>query len=95
MAKHLTKKQKDAIKHQLAYVVGFGVSCFWKTRCSSSDIFTLDELTLDHLIPKSKDGSNNLENLRLACVHCNQSRGNSLFPPPQKYRSSSLNDSTK
>ncbi len=95
MPKQMNKKQKDALKYQLAYVIGFGVSCFWKTCCSSSDVFTLDELTLDHLIPKSKGGSNNRENLRLTCIHCNRSRGNSLFPPSQKYRSSSLNNSDK
>jgi 5-methylcytosine-specific restriction endonuclease McrA len=95
MPKQMTKKQKDALKYQLAHVVGFGASCFCKTCCSSSDVFTLDELTLDHLIPKSKGGSNNLENLRLTCLCCNRSRGNSLFPPPQKYRSSSLNNSGK
>lgn len=91
----MTKKQKDALKYQLAYVVGFGVTCFWQACCSSSDVFTLDELTLDHLIPKSKGGSNKRENLRLTCIHCNRSRGNSLFPPPQKHQSSSLNNSGK
>ena len=95
MAKQMTKKQKDALKYQLAHVVGFGVSCFWKTCCSSSNVFTLEELTLDHLIPKSKGGSNNRENLRLSCVHCNRSRGDSLFPPAQRYKSSSLNNSGK
>lgn len=95
MPKQMTKKQKDTLKYQLAYIVGFGVSCFWKTCCSSSDVFTLNELTLDHLIPKSKGGSNNLENLRLTCLCCHRSRDNSLFPPPQKYRSSSLNKFSK
>ncbi|WP_231664232.1 HNH endonuclease [Pseudanabaena sp. 'Roaring Creek'] len=95
MAKQMTKKQKDALKYQLAHVLGFGERCWWGTYCSSSNVFTLDELTLDHLIPQSKGGSNNPENLRLACLCCNRSRGNSLFPPPQKYRSSSLNNSNK
>ena len=70
MFKQMTKKQKDALKYQLAHVVGFGVSCFWKTCCSSSDVFTLDELTLDHLIPKSKGGSNNREKTARSALHC-------------------------
>ncbi|MEI6428752.1 MAG: HNH endonuclease [Pseudanabaena sp. ELA607] len=95
MAKQMTKKQKDARKRLLAYDWGLGERCWWGTHCSSSDVFTLDELTLDHLMPKSKGGSNNPENLRLACRKCNSSRGDSLFPPPQKYSSSSLHNSGK
>ncbi|WP_083637061.1 HNH endonuclease [Leptolyngbya sp. 'hensonii'] len=40
-------------------------------------------MILDHLKPKSRVGSNSLENLRLACLPCNNSRGNSLYPPRQ------------
>lgn len=42
------------------------------------------ERTIEHLLPKSLGGSNALSNLRLACFTCNNSRGNSLFPPPGK-----------
>jgi len=33
------------------------------------------KLTLDHVIPLSKNGSNTAENLVFACVHCNLSKG--------------------
>lgn len=33
-------------------------------------------LTLDHLIPRSKGGSNQSQNLITACKRCNSSRGN-------------------
>ncbi|MCW6053385.1 HNH endonuclease [Lyngbya sp. CCAP 1446/10] len=39
------------------------------------------ERTIEHLQPKSLGGSNALPNLRLACFTCNNSRGNSPFPP--------------
>lgn len=41
-------------------------------------------VTLDHVVPKSKGGSNNIENLRLAHFECNQRRGNAdpLHPHP-------------
>lgn len=54
----------------------FGCQCFW---CGKE--LGDKEQTIDHLIPKSRGGSNNLENLRLTCFKCNNSRGNSLFPP--------------
>ncbi|WP_420800307.1 HNH endonuclease [Myxacorys almedinensis] len=41
----------------------------------------LEKLTIEHLKPKSRGGSNLLENLRLACLPCHHSRGNSLYPP--------------
>lgn len=31
--------------------------------------------TLDHIIPKSEGGTNNIENLRLVCRICNNKRG--------------------
>ncbi|WP_445304438.1 HNH endonuclease [Microcoleus sp. Pol14C4] len=38
-------------------------------------------MTIEHLRPKSRGGSDCIENLRLACLSCNQSRRNSLYPP--------------
>ncbi len=73
-SKRMNSKQNRSKKSQLFDV--FGSQCFW---CRHR--FPLNELTIDHLIPLSKGGSNLLENLRLACVSCNRSRGNSLFPP--------------
>ena len=90
MPKQMSKKQKDVRKHLLANDWGFGLCCYW---CRQD--FPFEQLTLDHLRPSSKGGSNNLENLRLACCKCNRSRGNSLFPPEQRYKSSSLNNSRK
>jgi 5-methylcytosine-specific restriction endonuclease McrA len=90
MPKRMTKKQKDATKHLLANDWGFGLVCFW---CRQDFLF--DQLTLDHLRPSSKGGTNNPENLRLTCRKCNASRGNSLFPPEQKYKSLSLSCSSK
>ncbi len=46
-----------------------------------------EDITLEHLIPKSLGGSNAFENLYLACRHCNQSRGNHLLPPKYSVKS--------
>ena len=34
------------------------------------------ELTIDHIIPKSRGGSDSWENLITACVRCNNRKGN-------------------
>ncbi|MFM2064568.1 MAG: hypothetical protein RLZZ507_4239 [Cyanobacteriota bacterium] len=73
----MNSKQKHSKKQKLSDVYG---SCCWWCRKSMS----IDKLTIEHLLPKSRGGSNSLENLRLACLTCNRSRGNSLFPPGVK-----------
>jgi hypothetical protein len=35
--------------------------------------------TVDHVIPKSRGGKNNLKNLRATCMKCNGLKGNSLL----------------
>lgn len=72
--KKMSSKQKKSKKQQL--IEKFGSFCWWGRQS-----FPEDQLTLDHVWPISKGGSNNLENLRLACFQCNNSRGDSLFPP--------------
>ncbi|MEH2168583.1 MAG: HNH endonuclease [Nostoc sp.] len=70
----MNSKQKYNKKQQLIDL--YGPNCWWCGHC-----ITTDKLTIEHLFPKSRGGSNCLENLRLACLTCNRSRGNSLFPP--------------
>jgi 5-methylcytosine-specific restriction endonuclease McrA len=36
-------------------------------------------MTYDHYIPKSKGGSNDKENLVIACFYCNSSKGRKVF----------------
>ncbi|HEY9296586.1 HNH endonuclease [Microcoleus sp. MOSTC5] len=57
----------------------YGNRCHW---CNKS--MQKSERTIEHLLPKSRGGSNALSNLRLACFSCNNSRGNSLEPPDGK-----------
>lgn len=67
-------KQKRSKKHKLVDLYG---SCCWWCR----QYIPIDKLTIEHVLPKSRGGSNSFENLKLACFSCNNKRGNSLFPP--------------
>lgn len=40
--------------------------------------------TVDHVIPRSKGGTNELSNLVLACRKCNQAKGNKM---PEQFKS--------
>ena len=58
-------------------------NCVWCGRFLS---FT--QATIDHLVPKSKGGSNSGTNLGLACIGCNKRKGNKIWIPKhwiQKY----------
>ena len=37
--------------------------------------FKIRNLTIDHITPKSKGGTDHLENLQLLCGHCNSVKG--------------------
>jgi 5-methylcytosine-specific restriction endonuclease McrA len=50
--------------------------------------FLANQLTLDHLKPSSRGGSNKLENLRLACFPCNNRRSDRLERANQSPKSS-------
>lgn len=49
--------------------------------CGSEMLFSIQHkseprfATADHILPRSKGGSNAIENLRLACKSCNEARG--------------------
>ncbi|MBQ7796329.1 MAG: HNH endonuclease [Lachnospiraceae bacterium] len=40
--------------------------------------FRKGSIDIDHIIPQSKGGMNNPENLQFLCVHCNRSKGNKM-----------------
>lgn len=70
------------IKLRLLQRRGYDTVCWW---CGTR--FSLEDLTLDHLYPKSKGGNSSFENLRLSCRSCNSTRSDSLYPPSQFWHS--------
>lgn len=73
----MNPKQKKKKKQQL--IEEFGCYCWWCGKCLPPE-----KLTIEHLRPRSRGGSDSQENLRLSCLKCNNSRGNSLYPPGWK-----------
>lgn len=70
----MNPKTKQNRKRQLANL--YGSKCCW---CDKP--LTKKERTLEHIKPRSRKGSNSIDNLRLACFSCNNSRGNRPYPP--------------
>ena len=46
-------------------------------KCAISGSYVnFDDMTVDHIVPLSRGGTNAMRNLRLACRTCNRSKGN-------------------
>jgi 5-methylcytosine-specific restriction endonuclease McrA len=73
---NMTTQQRRNRKARL--LAEYGPQCWW-----CKEWFTPEELTFEHLIAKCDGGSNNYENLRLACVPCNHGRHH---PPSIRFR---------
>ncbi|MGK7928654.1 MAG: HNH endonuclease [Spirulina sp.] len=46
--------------------------------CHASEQWQYVRFTVDHVIPLSRSGSNRLDNLALACFHCNRKKYNNI-----------------
>ena len=46
--------------------------------CHASEQWQYVRFTVDHVIPLSKGGLNSIENLALACVHCNRQKSDKI-----------------
>ena len=48
----------------------------WYTCVHCHKKFRKGSIDIDHIIPKSKGGTNDPTNLQCLCIHCNRSKGN-------------------
>lgn len=70
---------KKVIKFRLTTMAPSRDNVFWRdnNQCQyCTKTFLKEELTLDHVIPRSKGGKNTWTNLVTACKKCNQKKGN-------------------
>ncbi len=47
---------------------------FYCEYCHASEMWQYIQFTVDHIIPLSKGGANSIDNLALACFHCNRKK---------------------
>lgn len=72
--KRCASQRERARRQQLkAYWLKRGKGCIY---CGVK--LTEENMTVDHVVPRSKDGSENAENLAPCCISCNRKKGNSL-----------------
>lgn len=53
-------------------------ACYLCEYCHTSEQWQYIPFTVDHVIPLSKDGAKGIENLALACFHCNRQKSDRL-----------------
>ncbi len=47
--------------------------------CHTSEQWQYVRFTVDHVVPRSRGGADSLDNLALACFHCNRRKSNHLI----------------
>lgn len=65
------KRRRESGKQRFRIFVRDGFRCQY---CSKK--FDPQKLTLDHIMPRSREGSDEQENLATSCIPCNQRKGN-------------------
>ena len=69
--------RKNFINHQLKSQIN--IHCRYCLKALRADFKGSkdEQITIDHLIPRSKGGTESWDNLAICCYECNQIKGNS------------------
>jgi hypothetical protein len=90
----LENPEIEGVEYQQGTLFGYEVREYllekWKRKCFYCEA-TEVPLQIDHIVPRSKKGTNRVSNLTLACATCNQKKGNKdaktfLAKQPEKYK---------
>lgn len=72
----------SGLEYQQGELVGYEIREYlllkWKHQCAYCSISNVP-LQIEHIVPKSKGGSNRVSNLCIACQTCNQKKGSQLL----------------
>jgi HNH endonuclease len=63
----ISDESKQLIRERAKYLCEY---------CHSSELLSANRFTIDHLVPRSLGGSDDVDNLALACRRCNERRYN-------------------
>jgi HNH endonuclease len=72
----VTRYVSEAIQNQVRERASF--FCEY---CHASERWQYIPFTVDHIIPLSKGGANSIDNLALACFHCNRQKSDKTTTP--------------
>lgn len=61
--RRLPQAIQDAVRQRANYLCEY---------CHTSELWQYVQFTIDHLVPLSQGGDDSLQNLALACFHCNR-----------------------
>lgn len=64
------------VRHDVKIDAG---AVFERDRFECQRCKTIDNLTIDHVVPTSKGGTNNFDNLQVLCEKCNAKKGNDII----------------
>ncbi|MCK6511027.1 RNA-guided endonuclease IscB [Myxococcota bacterium] len=90
----LENPEIEGVEYQQGTLCGYEVREYllekWKRKCFYCDATEIP-LQIDHIVPRSKNGTDRVSNLTLACARCNQEKGNQnaktfLAKQPEKYK---------
>ena len=98
----LQNPEISGIEYQQGELFGYEIREYllekWRRKCAYCKCID-KPLQIEHIIPKSRGGSNRVSNLTIACEKCNQKKGNLTaeefgFPDIQKQAKKPLKDAT-
>ncbi len=69
---YLTQRQRDLVAGRAGYCCEY---------CLSQVEYCPDSFSVDHIIPRSKGGTDKLENLAFACLGCNGRKATAISEP--------------
>lgn len=83
----LWKKHKSIIRrHKLKKIrKKLAADCHRRCAICGKFIDKKEDITLDHIIPQSKGGTDDISNLQIACKECNSRKGDNILSDCENY----------